>query len=86
MAFDGWTRITLPKAHIEAEAAILSATVAQPSLIPGVLLNNSPVQALQVGAALEHAVLFPLAGLDNEALRLKAQPAQLIRLRLTYSF
>jgi uncharacterized protein (TIGR04551 family) len=53
MAFDGWTRITLPKGHIEAEAAILSATVAQPSLIPGVLLNNSPVHALQVGAALE---------------------------------
>jgi hypothetical protein len=31
-------------------------------------------------------VLFPLAGLDNPALGLRAQPAQLIRLRLTYSF
>ena len=38
------------------------------------------------GAALEHAVLFPLEGLDNPQLALKAQPAQLIRLRLTYSF
>ena len=38
------------------------------------------------GAAIEHAILFPLAGLDNPQLGLRAQPAQLIRLRLTYSF
>ena len=38
------------------------------------------------GAALEHAVLFPLAGLDNPQLGLRAKPAQLIRLRLTYAF
>lgn len=33
-------------------------------------------------AALEYAVLFPLAGLDNPALGLGATPAQLLRLRL----
>jgi uncharacterized protein (TIGR04551 family) len=37
-------------------------------------------------ASLEHAVLFPLSGLDNPALGLKAQPAQSLRLRLTYAF
>jgi uncharacterized protein (TIGR04551 family) len=37
-------------------------------------------------ATLEHAVLFPLSGLDNVELGLKARPAQLIRLRLTYVF
>jgi uncharacterized protein (TIGR04551 family) len=38
------------------------------------------------GAALEHGVLFPLSGLDNPELGLKAKPGQLIRLRLTYAF
>ena len=52
MAFDAWTRITLPKARIEAEGAVLLANVDQPSLIPGVLIKT-PVKALQVGAALE---------------------------------
>ena len=33
-------------------------------------------------AALEYAVLFPLAGLDNPVLGLPPQPAQLLRLRL----
>jgi uncharacterized protein (TIGR04551 family) len=36
--------------------------------------------------ALEHAVLFPLAGLDNGLQNISAQPAQLLRLRLMYLF
>jgi len=51
-AFDGWLRVTAPKAHVEAEGAVLLASVDQPSLIPGVLLR-APVKALQVGVALE---------------------------------
>jgi uncharacterized protein (TIGR04551 family) len=51
-AFDGWLRLTSPKAHVEAEGAVLLANVAQPSLIPGVLLRE-PLTALQIGAALE---------------------------------
>ncbi len=51
-AFDGWLRVTAPKAHVEAEGAVLLASVDQPSLIPGVLLRQ-PVKALQVGIALE---------------------------------
>lgn len=38
------------------------------------------------GIALEYAVLFPLAGLDNPAIGLQAKPAQLLRLRLAYAF
>ena len=37
-------------------------------------------------AALEYAALFPLSGLDNPALGLKAQPAQSIRVRLAFLF
>ncbi len=51
-AFDVWARLVGPKFHVEAEGAVLLANVAQPSLIPGVLLKQ-PLTALQVGAALE---------------------------------
>ena len=51
-AFDIWARLVGPKHHIEAEGAVLLANVAQPSLIPGVLLKQ-PLTALQIGAALE---------------------------------
>ena len=36
--------------------------------------------------ALEHGVLFPLAGLDNPVQHLDAKPAQLVRLRLAFVF
>src|SRR5205085_5079902 len=39
-AVDGWARITLPWLRLEMEAAWLTATVDQPSLIPGVLLHE----------------------------------------------
>ena len=51
-ALDGWARLTTPRLRIEAEAALLIATVDQPSLIPGVLLDG-PVRSTQIGAALE---------------------------------
>ncbi len=38
------------------------------------------------GIALDYAVLFPLAGLDNPVAGLSAEPAQLTRLRLSYGF
>ena len=37
-------------------------------------------------AALDYAILFPLGGLDNTALKMSASPAQLIRLRLGFMF
>jgi uncharacterized protein (TIGR04551 family) len=36
--------------------------------------------------ALEHAVLFPLSGLDNPVQHLDAKPAQLVRLRIAFLF
>jgi uncharacterized protein (TIGR04551 family) len=51
-AFDAWLRVTAPKARVEAEGAVIVGKVDQPSLIPGVLLDQ-PLTALQVGAALE---------------------------------
>lgn len=39
-----------------------------------------------LSAALEHAVLFPLAGLDNPDEDLRAKAAHLVRLRLGWSF
>lgn len=51
-AFDGWLRITFPWARVEAEAAFLTATVDQPSLLPGVLLRQ-PAKSKQLGAALQ---------------------------------
>jgi uncharacterized protein (TIGR04551 family) len=39
-----------------------------------------------LAVALEHAILFPLAGLDNTAANLAAKPAQLVRLRLAFRF
>ncbi len=51
-AFDGWLRITMPWARIEAEGAFLTATVDQASLLPGVLFRE-PAKSKQLGAALQ---------------------------------
>lgn len=51
-AVDGWLRLTFPMARIEAEAAVLIASVDEPSLVPGVSLRE-PVESLQYGGALE---------------------------------
>ena len=36
--------------------------------------------------SLEHAVLFPLSGLDNPGAGLSARPAQLVRARVEFRF
>jgi uncharacterized protein (TIGR04551 family) len=51
-AFDAWARLTFPFGRIEAEAAVLFATIDQPSLVPGVLLPQ-PAKSRQIGAAIE---------------------------------
>jgi len=51
-AFDGWLRLTLPWGRIEAEAAFITATVDQPSLVPGLLLRD-PAKSKQIGAVLQ---------------------------------
>jgi len=51
-AADIWLRLTMPQLRVEAEGAYLSASVDQPSLVPGVLLDR-PVTSTQVGLAVE---------------------------------
>jgi uncharacterized protein (TIGR04551 family) len=51
-AFDGWARLTFPWGRVEAEAVFLTATIDQPSLIPGLLLRD-PAKSSQIGAALQ---------------------------------
>lgn len=89
-----WNILRLGKNALTAQVAAVASFAAQSMGAPG---GKSPL-GVEIdptlsygavdgfGAALEHAVLFPLEGLDNVQLGLKAQPAQLIRLRLTYSF
>jgi uncharacterized protein (TIGR04551 family) len=54
-AVDGWLRLTLPRGRVELEAAVLTASVDQASLVPGVLFE-APVESTQLGAALESEV------------------------------
>ncbi len=52
--FDGWARFTSGWARIEAEAALMLASVEQVSLVPGVLLRDD-VRSTQLGAAVQSA-------------------------------
>ena len=67
-ALDGWLRLTFPWARIEAEAAMLTASVDQGSLVPGLLLRD-PVKSRQLGATLQSDFGAPesrfSAGLDG---------------------
>ncbi len=51
-AIDGWFRLIAPGMRVEIEAAVMTTTVAQPSLLPGVQ-SNRDVQGTQIGVALE---------------------------------
>jgi uncharacterized protein (TIGR04551 family) len=57
-AVDLWLRLVAPGFRVEAEAAYLTATVDQPSLIPGVELRD-PATSRQLGAALQSEVGDP---------------------------
>lgn len=64
-ATDVWLKLTTPRLRVEAEAALAFASVAEPSLIPGVTLGQE-VTSTQVGLAVESEYHTPLgaAGLD----------------------
>ena len=83
----GTSKVTLSLAGIASFAVEASSTPGGQSPL-GVELD--PTIAYRhddgFGVALEHAVLFPLSGLDNPDLNLKAQPAQLLRVRAAYVF
>ncbi len=51
-AIDGWLRFVAPGIRVEVEGAVLTTTIAQPSLLPGVSSNHD-VKGTQIGVALE---------------------------------
>lgn len=63
---DGWARFVGPRLRVEAEVALAIARIAEPSVIPGVVV--APVSSRQMGAALESEWAPPRAivafGLD----------------------
>lgn len=88
------TPIRWRSAEITASLAVIGSSAVRASSTPngkaplGIELDPTILYTSRGGflAALEHAVLFPLAGLDNDAQGLSAKPAQLLRLRLQYVF
>lgn len=80
--------------EMSASFAAVASWAVQPNSTPGgknalgVELDPTIYYASRdgFGVALEQAVLFPQAGLDNPDEHLRAKPAQLWRVRLTYAF
>jgi uncharacterized protein (TIGR04551 family) len=62
----GWLRVTTASVRVEAELAYVSASVAQPSLVPGAAITE-PVTSHQLGAALETDVTAGPARLGLDA-------------------
>lgn len=64
-ATDMWLRLSTPRLRVEAEAALVFASVAEPSLIPGVTLGQE-VTSTQVGLAVEseYVTAIGAGGLD----------------------
>ncbi len=56
--FDGWARLLLPWARVEAEGTLILADIAQASLVPGVLLPH-PVTGTQWGGVLQSDIGAP---------------------------
>jgi uncharacterized protein (TIGR04551 family) len=80
-------------AQLSATTAVIGSTAVEPKSTPsgkaplGVEVDPSLVfETHAFLAALDYAVLFPLAGLDNPVAHLNAKPAQLVRVRLAYLF
>ncbi len=88
------TIASFPKGRLEATAAVVASEAIYASSTPGgqtplgVEIDPSLSYDSTDGfhALLEYGLLFPLAGMDNPARGLTAQPAQMLRLRLAYTF
>jgi uncharacterized protein (TIGR04551 family) len=89
-----WRLMRLGPGTLTAAVALIASFAACASSTPGgkhplgLEIDPTVVYAARDGfqAALEYAVLFPFAGLDNPVAGLAAKPAQLVRLRLAYVF
>ena len=89
-----WRIVELGPGVLVADLAAIASFAVEPTSTPGgtrylgVEIDPTLSYGSRDGfsAALEYAVLVPLSGLDNPALGMSAQPAQLLRLRLGYGF
>ena len=89
-----WRFLDVGPASFSADAALTASWAVEAASAPGqvhplgVELDPSLVYDSGDGfnVALEYAVLFPMAGLDNPAQNLSARPAQLARLRAMFIF
>lgn len=86
--------LDLPTSRLTASIAVVGSRALHASSTPGgrtpLGIEIDPTLTWESNdgfrAVLDHALLFPLAGLDNPAQGRTAQPAQLLRLRLHYLF
>lgn len=86
--------VDFPRGELVLSLAVIASLALEPASTPGgaraLGVELDPTLAYRstdgFECALEHALLLPLAGLDNPALDLPAKPAQLLRLRLGYRF
>lgn len=79
--------------QLSAMTAVIASTAVEKNSTPsgkaplGVEIDPSLLlETYAFVAAVDYAVLFPLAGFDNAVTNVSAKPAQLIRLRLNYLF
>jgi uncharacterized protein (TIGR04551 family) len=84
---ESFGRLELHAAGIASMAVFASSTPGNQQPL-GIELDPSLYYTSAEGffVALDYAVLAPLAGLDNPMLNLRAQPAQLVRLRVAFMF
>lgn len=89
-----WRVSRMTSGYLDAQVAAIASRAIEPTSTPGgqaplgVELDPSLAYRGRDGfeARLDYGLLFPLAGLDNLETQQKAEPAQLIRLRLGYRF
>jgi uncharacterized protein (TIGR04551 family) len=89
-----WDIMRIAPGTLQASVAGIASWAVYPENAPGgkspLGVEIDPTLAYQsrdgFGIALEYAVLFPLAGLDNPVAHLDAFPAQLARVRVMYRY
>jgi len=89
-----WHALELGPTTLTVSLATIASFAMEPNSAPGqeqpLGVELDPTVEITTtdgfGAALEYAVLFPLAGLDNVLLHYEAQPAHLLRARLSFAY
>jgi uncharacterized protein (TIGR04551 family) len=89
-----WRLVKMGRGQLRFDVAAIASFAADPASTPsgkrplGVEVDPtlSFISGVGFGLHLEYAALFPLSGLDNVAPVLRAQPAQLFRVRMDFLF